>query len=212
MSRPSVDFSQTKTAQRNRATKAKTLAEAARAAGLTVPELKIEWSTASDERRREEVRKAAGFKTRPSDQTWALALEALAALAFDATGGVTCRKCGAPVRRVKALSGAMIEIDPYAHQAGTVWPRNDNGQVIAVVIAGHDTPPQDTPLFRQHAQTCERGPLAAARRIREAPKCRACGQALDAALAYSCAEYTIHPCCEFEEEVMTRWKSTKKKQ
>ena len=201
MSKPEVDFAQTTSARRNRKVKARALADAAIARGLAVAELKLRWSTAADERRREQVRKDAGYKSRPSDQTWALALEMLATLSYDATGGVTCHKCDAPVRRVKTLSGSLIEVDPFAHPAGTVWPRQDHGEVRAVILAGHDTPPDSgTPLFRQHAQSCERGPLAAARRAREAPTCPICSQPMDGGLAFRIPDlYKAHPCCEDEE-------------
>lgn len=194
-----IDFAHTTTARKNREAKAHRLALAASRQGYTVHELAVIDSTQANERRREQARKAADMKSRASDETWTLALEHLAAMAFEATSGVTCSQCHAPVRRVPTMGGALVEVDPFAHPHGTVWPRQHNGRVVAVVLAGHDTPPgEDTPLFRQHTKSCAHGLKALERTWKEAPKCRACGEALDAVLAYRSTEYHTHPCC-YEE-------------
>lgn len=193
------DFAHTTTATKNRAAKAERLALAASRLGFTVHELAVKDSTHANEKRREQARKAAGVKSRASDETWTIALERLAAMAFEATSGIVCVKCQAPVRRVPTMGGALVEVDPFAHPMGTVWPRQHNGQIVAVVLAGHDTPPgDDTPLFRQHATSCAHGLKALERKWKEAPKCTACGKALSAELAYKDPTYRTHPCC-YEE-------------
>ncbi len=191
-----TDHAHTRKATANRQAKANRLALAASERGYQAYELAIAGSTLANEKRREQVRKDCGIQRRPSDETWSLALEVLVARGLEVCGGARCIACEAPVRRVKAMSGAMLDVDPFAHPLGRVVPSVKDGKTLAIVYAGHDTLPDDLPRFRQHQRTCPTSPAGRALRLREAPKCPVCNEALDPELAYSYPAYRTHPCCD----------------
>lgn len=201
-----TDYANTKHAQENRRRKAEALAVEASHHGLQPYELRLVGGTVADATRRETVRKAAGLKTRPSDETWTLALAALEAGARTRPGAMACGVCGWFVLPVKTESGATVLVDPFAHPDGRVWPQTRAGKTVAVIIAGHQSPPEDTPLFRMHATSCPETRQAAERRRREAPRCTSCGNPLDGVLAHTSPSYTIHPNCA--EEVTPRAHNT----
>lgn len=193
-----TDYANTKHAQENRRRKAEALAVEAAHHGLQPYELRLVGGTVADATRRETVRKAAGILSRPSHETWTLALEVLENAARTRPGATPCNTCGWPVLTVTTATGTKVRIDPFAHPAGTVWPQTDAGKTVAVIIAGHQSRPEDTPLFRQHASSCPESPQAADRRRREAPRCISCGNPLDGVLAQRSPSYTVHPTCAGE--------------
>lgn len=198
---PPTDYARTRHAEQNRARKAEALAAAAARMGLQAYELTLVGGTVADRDRRAAVRKAAGISRAPSVDTWTLALQTLEALARALPGVRDCPLCGHPVRAVLgAQSKRHIRIDPFPHPNGNVLPIVEDHHVVARVIAGHDTPP-DEPLFRQHHVSCPASPQAASRRRSEAPRCPICETPLDGSLAASDPTYRTHPSCDPGGEV-----------
>lgn len=192
-----TDYAQTTHAQRNRLAKAERLSVRAAELGhqpyeLTMP---AKFGTLADDARRERIRKDLGLRTRPSDQTWTMALDLLEVASRAQPGTSTCHACGWAVLAVKTAKGDRREIDPFAHPAGTVLPRRDGDRTIAVIITGDTTPPEGVPLFRQHSRSCPETRQAAERRRREAPRCDDCKEPRDGYLALVLPELTIHPTC-----------------
>lgn len=186
-------FAHSPAAEVNRERKAKALAATAAGMGYRVYELKCVGGTAADAGRRVRVRKAAGISSAPSVETWARALGLLEARERMLPGAGTCPGCGHAVRAVITESGKHIEVDPFPHPDGRVWPKTTKDGQRAVIIAGHETPPEDEPLFRQHARSC---PSTARQRPSEAPRCTTCTRPLDGVLAARDATYTSHPSCD----------------
>lgn len=192
-----TDFAQTPHAQANRLAKAERLAVRAAELGLQPYELRMPqaFGTLADEGRRERVRRDLDMRSRPSDQTWAMALDLLEVGSRSRNGATQCGLCGWAVVVIKTPKGDPRPLDPFPHPAGTVHVRTDDGRLVAVVITGTDTPPANTPLFRQHASSCPETRQAAARRRREAPRCTSCDEPLDGYLALMEREHTTHPNC-----------------
>ncbi len=188
-------FAHNPTAEANREKKAKALAATAAGMGYRVYELKCVGGTVADADRRNRVRRAAGLTSAPSVETWARALGLLEARERMLPGVSVCQApgCGHAVRVVITESGKNLEVDPFPHPDGRVWPKTTKDGQRAVVIAGHETPPEDEPLFRQHSRSC---PSTAHRRPSEAPRCSECGQPLDGVLAARDATYLSHPTCD----------------
>lgn len=186
------DYAHTAHARENRARKAAALAAAAAGLGLQVYEVKLVGGTVADRKRRAAVARAAGYSS-ASDETWAAALLELEALAWAVPGVEAHGPCGAPVLLEVTRGGKPVDLDPFPRERGTVWLSGDvvTGQ-RAVVLAGHDVPPVDVPLYRQHSRSC---PATAHTRPSEGPWCEDCGQPLDGVLAARDPSYTSHPGC-----------------
>lgn len=189
------DHAHTGRAEENRKAKASALAAAAAALGLQPYELKITDGTAEHAENRARVRRAAGVPRDPSTETWQMAIAFLLARALTRPGVRTCRACAGPVLDVVTVNGTALVLDPNAHPAGTVLPVATPAGQRARVLVGGDDWPDDTPLYRQHAASC---PASPRRAQRPAPKCRDCGEPLDAVLAFRDPTYTTHPSCNPE--------------
>lgn len=192
-----TDYAQTSHAQQNRRKKAEALALRAAEFGfqpyeLTMP---VAFGTLADHERRERVRKDLGLKTRPSDETWTMALDILEGGTRGRPGAKPCNDCGWAVVPVKSRRGTPILLDPWSHPDGTVYLTAEDAQTYAVVVTGTDTPPDGVPLFRQHASSCPESRQAAQRRRREAPRCVSCGEPRDGYLALTLPWMTAHPTC-----------------
>ena len=155
--------------------------------------LRVDQGTAADERRRETVRKAAGYDRRPSDASWRAALDVLEVMTREQAHGSACSICGWPVLVVRKESGGEVLLDPYAHPAGNVAPQRIGDVVVAQYITGTTTPPEGADLFRQHHNSCPGTKRAAERRRKEAPTCAGCREPLDGTLAHRDPTYTRHP-------------------
>ena len=192
------DYAHTRDAAENREKKATALAATAARLGLQPYELKLVGGTVADADRRTAVRKETGLDRNPSVETWGRAIGLLDAHLRELPGTTTCDRdgCGSAVRVVITESGNRITVDPLPHPAGRVWPRSTKDGQRAVIIAGHQTPPEDEPLYRLHDRSC---PATAHKRPSEAPRCTACAQPLDGVLAARLPSYTTHPTCSDEE-------------
>lgn len=112
--------------------------------------------------------------------------------------------CTAQIRRAFTLGGKRMPLDPDPVPDATVAiRRNDDGDVRAHVLAGHDVrdPLEDT--WRPHFVTCPNSPEFRRRRAAASPRCHGCRNLLDPGLVdlarrdpdrhYWCARW--HPCC-----------------
>ncbi|WP_182112903.1 hypothetical protein [Actinotalea sp. JY-7876] len=186
------DYSHSKYAETNRRRKADALAAAAAHLGLQPFELTLVGGTVADAGRRKLVRKAAGLDRDASVETWSQALGALEQTLWRVPGTTACPDCGWPIRVVTTATGKRVALDPLPREDGSVYRSEVRGKPVAVVVAGHDTVPDDEPLYRQHARSC---PKTSGRARAEAPKCTECGHPLDGVLAARDATYTMHPAC-----------------
>ncbi|MGN8245250.1 hypothetical protein ACTHAM_002369 [Cellulomonas soli] len=193
---PTTDHAHTPTSTANRRKKASALAAAAASLGLQPYELTCVGGTVADADRRRRVRRAAGLDRDASVETWQLALGFLEARVRTMPSSVMCPACGWPVLIVTTDAGVRLFLDPFPREDGTVWPHATPQGTRARVIAGHETPPDGEPLFRQHQRSCPADKRAPARRLAEAPKCSACGLPLDPVLAQRDRSFTAHPNCE----------------
>lgn len=193
-----TDYAQTRHAANNRIKKAQALAVKAAEMGLQPYELTLPGSfgTLADHRRREDVRKACGMKSKPSEQTWADALTELEVGTRTRPNARECPSCHWAIVTVRTARGTRINVDPFPHPDGTVYMRGEGHRADAVVVTGTDTPPDGSPLFRQHVTSCPESQQAAARRRREAPRCTSCGEPRDGYLALVEPHHTTHPNCE----------------
>ncbi|GAB2677620.1 hypothetical protein [Thalassiella azotivora] len=190
----SRDFTTTSTAQRNRARKARALADAAVGLGRIAVELQPV-SDPGHLARRHEVRRAARVRT-ASAQTWALALADLEQRLAE-RGDRPCSSCSSPVRRVMAEGGRWLDIDPLPHPAGNVHPLPDGPHWR--VLNGSDPRPDGVPLHRDHLHSCPHGPRAVQARRRAQVLCHECGRPLDVHLL-ELEPHTTHPACDLHQE------------
>lgn len=187
-------FAHTATAAANRERKATALAATAAGMGLRVYELKTLGGTFADAERRKQVRKSVGLASAPSVETWERALGLLEARERTLPGMSACVVCGNVVRLVITAAGNQLALDPFPHPDGRVWPKTTSAGERAVVIAGHEIPPEDEPLYRQHVRSCP-APAAVRKRPSEAPRCPVCSTHLDGVMAARDPSYTAHPTC-----------------
>jgi ribosomal protein L34E len=186
-------FAHTPTAAANRERKATALAAAAASLGVRVYELTMAGGTFAGAERRKRIRKVAGITAAPSVETWERALGLLEAAERTVPGASTCADCGHAVRVVITAAGNRLAIDPFPHPDGRVWPKTTPAGQRAVVIAGHESPPEDEPLYRQHSRSC---PATSGKRRAEGPRCAACCQPMDGVLAARDPSYRTHPACD----------------
>ncbi|WP_066586274.1 hypothetical protein [Cellulomonas timonensis] len=185
----------THAADQDRARQVRALASTAELIGLMPYELTVVGGTAADADRWHRVwRTHLGWQHAPSVETRVEAVRALEVRCWALAGVVPCPDgCGWPVRLMTTAAGRTLAIDPLPRQDGTVWRQSARGKgPVAVILAGHQTPPDAEPLYRQHSRSC---PATSTKRVREAPRCTACGERLDAVLAGRDPTYTTHPTC-----------------
>lgn len=192
-------FGHTRVAEANRARKVLALAATAARLGVMPFELTLVGGTTADRDRRDRVRRECGLDKAPSVETWTAALVELERRVWALPGVSPCLGCGWPVRSLVSVSGHRLLVDPLPREDGTVAvtpaPR---GLPVGWIIAGHETPPEDEPLYRQHARSC---PTSAAHHRAQAPRCLACNEPLDGVLAARDPSYTTHPGCYAPGEV-----------
>lgn len=213
-----TDYAHTRHAERNRVQKASALADAAVALGHRPYDLRVVrtddpiWPTVADRDRRLAVRRAAGMRRSASVETWIAALELLDARERETasrTRGSDCPRCGYVVMPVRSASGERtFYLDPHPHPAGRARLEERGGILVAHMIAGHEIPPEDAPLYRQHLASCPRSPDAPARRWAEAPRCPVCREPMDGGLYLADPTYRSHPCCDPRGEVRPRGRGT----
>ncbi len=171
------------------------LASVASRLGFMPYELTVVGGTAADADRWHRIwRTELGWQQGPTAEVRVEAVRALEVTVWALGGVVPCADgCGWPVRLVTTAAGRTLAIDPLPREDGTVWRQSTRTTgPVAVILAGHETPPDHEPLYRQHSRSC---PMTSTKRVREAPRCTACGERLDAVLAGRDRGYTTHPTC-----------------